>query len=53
MYGDGPEPDGQLMKLMAEWEVMWKPLFFQVNKEYIFGKTNKDSKVKKGILKKS
>jgi hypothetical protein len=34
-------------------EVMWKPLFFQVNKEYTFGKTNKDSKVKKGILKKS
>jgi hypothetical protein len=28
-----------------------KPLFFQVNKEYTFGKTNKNSKVKKGILR--
>jgi hypothetical protein len=43
----------QLRKLLVEWEVMWKPLFFQVNKEYTFGKTNKDSKVKKGNLKKS
>jgi hypothetical protein len=43
----------QLRKLLVEWEVMWKPLFFQVNKEYIFAKTNKDSKVKKGNLKKS
>jgi hypothetical protein len=30
-----------------------KPLFFQVNKEYTFGKTNKDFKIKKGNLKKS
>ncbi len=30
-----------------------KPLFFQVNKEYTFGKTNKYFKVKKGNLKKS
>jgi hypothetical protein len=43
----------QLRKLLVKWEGMWKPLFFQVNKEYTFGKTNKDSKVKKGNLKKS
>jgi hypothetical protein len=40
-------------QLLVEWEVMWKPLFFPVNNEYTFGKTNKDSKVKKGNLKKS
>ncbi len=41
----------QLRKLLVEWEVMWKPLFFQVNKEYTFGKTNKYSKVLKKILR--
>jgi hypothetical protein len=40
----------QRRKLLVEWEVMWKPLFFQVNKEYIFGKTN-ILKFKKGILR--
>jgi hypothetical protein len=35
----------QLRKFLVEWEAMWKPLFFQVNKKYTFGKTNKDFKV--------
>jgi hypothetical protein len=35
----------QLRKLLVEWEVMWMPLFFQVNKKYTFGKTKKDFKV--------
>jgi hypothetical protein len=41
----------QLRKLLVEWEVMWQPLFFQVNKEYFLARLIKILKLKKGILR--
>jgi hypothetical protein len=39
----------QLRKFLVEWEVMWKPLFFQVN--ILLARQIKILKLKKGILK--
>ncbi len=45
MYGDGLEPD-ESAKEASGWVGSYvEAIVFQVNKEYTFGKTNKDSKV--------
>jgi hypothetical protein len=41
----------QLKKLLVEWEVMWKPLFFKLIKNILLARQIKILKFKKGILR--
>jgi hypothetical protein len=41
----------QLRKLLVEWEVMWKPLFFKLIKNILLARQIKILKFKKEILR--